>query len=80
MYIIVMGICELVSLVVQQSGTSTLQQRTRPGLLDDVARTGPMRKRVAQRSCDDVIRAALLMLFVAENIIVTALSIMSKIF
>lgn len=40
MYIIVMGTCELVSLVVQQSGTSTLQRRTRPGLPDDVTRTG----------------------------------------
>lgn len=54
MYIIVMGTCDLVSLVAQQSGTSTLQRRTRPGLLDDVTRAGPMRRGVAQRSCDDV--------------------------
>lgn len=53
MYITVMGTCGLVGLVVQQSGTSRLQWRTRPGLLDDVTHTGPMRKGVAQ-SCDDV--------------------------
>lgn len=50
MYISVMGTCELVSLVVQRSGTSTLPWRTH-----DVTHTGPMRKRGAQRSRDDVI-------------------------
>lgn len=52
MYIIVTGICELVSLVVQP----TLQWRTRPGAPDDITPTGTMRKRVAQRGRDDVTR------------------------
>lgn len=68
MYIIVMRTCELVGLVAQQSGTSTLRWRTTSrGLLGDVTHAGPMRERVAQRSCDDVIEPALLTLLFADG-------------
>lgn len=38
------------------------------GLLDDVTHAGPMRERVAQRSCDDVIEPALLTLLFADGL------------
>lgn len=48
------------------------------GLLDDVTHTGPMRERVAQRSCGVMSRCLLLMVKIKQYYKVTALNIMSK--